>query len=446
LEADIRPDRTAGNHLGEAALALYGAVGHVAAPLASAFLRWRGTQGKEDNARRNERFGLARRARPAGSLIWVHASSVGETLAALPLVRRLTERGPTVLLTTGTVTAAQVAEPQIPPRAIHQFVPIDTPAAVARFLDHWRPDLVLFAESELWPTTLRALEHRAVPLAIVNARMSERSFRKWRTFPPLARAIFQRVDLFVAQTSADAARLSALGAERVLVSGNLKFDVPPPFADEAAVNAMRTEIGHRLVLVAASTHEGEEAAVISAHAELKRRGVQLLTILAPRHPGRGAAVSAEVAAAGLSFRLRSRQERIDPATDVFVADTIGEMGLWYRLADMAFLGGSLVPRGGQNPIEPAKLRVPILHGTLVGNFRDVYEALAAAGAARPVPDAATLAQTISPLVDNRVERERMADAAYRYVERSAGALDRTLEALDPYIAAFGMAHEAAVRA
>jgi 3-deoxy-D-manno-octulosonic-acid transferase len=445
LEADIGADRAAGNLLGETALSLYGVAGHVANPFAGALLSWRATRGREDSARRGERFGVARRTRPTGRLVWVHAASVGETLAVLPLVQRLTERGPTILLTTGTVTAAKVAATQIPSQAIHQFVPIDTPVAVGRFLDHWRPDLALFAESELWPTTLRALDHRAVPLVIVNARMSHRSFRRWRAFPSLARAILRRADLFLAQASIDAERLSSLGAGRVLVSGNMKFDVPPPSADEAVVNRMRAAIGDRPVLIAASTHEREETAVISAHAEAAGRGIRLLTIIAPRHPGRGSAVADEIAAAGFSCRRRSLQQPIDSTTDIFVADTIGEMGLWYRLADVAFLGGSLVPRGGQNPIEPAKLMVPILHGTLVGNFSDVYQALGAAGATRPVPDVAALTKAVGELIDNAGERERMAARAYQYVERTIGALDRTLEALEPYIAALDMPHEAAAR-
>jgi 3-deoxy-D-manno-octulosonic-acid transferase len=376
----------------------------------------------------------------------VHAASVGETVAAVPLVDRLIGFGSAVLLTTGTVTAAEVAKRRLPAGAIHQFVPIDTPASVARFLDYWRPGLALFAESELWPTMLRTLRQRALPLAVVNARMSERSFRSWHTVAPLARAVVGRAEVFLAQTLADAERLKALGAKRVVVCGNLKFDAPPPPADERAVAALRRAIGGRPVLVAASTHRGEETAVIAAHAKVASAGTRLLTILAPRHPERGDAVAAEIVAAAFRLSRRSKNEPIVAETDIYLADTIGEMGLWYRLADFAFLGGSMVQHGGQNPIEPAKLQVPILHGTHVGNFRDVYDALSAARAVIAVADADSLAAAVSRLIADPTERDRLKREARACVERFGGALDRTLGALQPYLSQLGLPDEAPPRA
>jgi 3-deoxy-D-manno-octulosonic-acid transferase len=217
--------RNPGGLLGEAALSVYGAVGRIGAPAASALLRWRERGGKEDLAHLGERWGHASAARPRGALVWVHCASVGETNAALPLIERLAARGLGLLLTTGTVAAAEISRARLPRGAIHQFMPMDVPAAVERFLDHWRPDLAIFAESELWPTMLRALRQRSLPLAVVNARMSERSFRSWHAFAPFARAVLGHADLFLAQTPADADRLRILGAERVTVCGNLKFDV-----------------------------------------------------------------------------------------------------------------------------------------------------------------------------------------------------------------------------
>ena len=426
--------------LGEAALTLYGVAGRLAAPFAGALLTQRGKRGKEDVARRGERFGRATLVRPAGPLVWVHAASVGETVALLPLAARLVERGPALLLTTGTVTAAQVAAARMPKGAVHQFVPIDTPNAVESFLDHWRPSLVIFAESELWPTMLRQISRRALPLIVANARISDRSFRSWSAVPPIARAIMGRIDLCLAQSPADAERLRALGARRVIVCGNLKFDVPPPPADSEALAATRSKIDGRSVLLAASTHPGEETAVIAAHAELAMRGAQLLTIVAPRHPERGEALAAEIGTAGLSCSRRSQGEPIGRNTGIYLADTIGEMGLWYRLADVAFLGGSMVPRGGQNPIEPVKLDVPVLHGSNVGNFREIYDALGTARAVLTVHDGASLAAAVGRLVDNPGERKRMAQAARACIERRAGALDRTLEALEPYLAGLGRDH------
>jgi 3-deoxy-D-manno-octulosonic-acid transferase len=445
-EAEIALARRPGGTFGEAALSLYGAAGRIGLPVAGAFLAWRARHGKEDASRRGERLGRAALKRPAGPLIWLHAASVGETVAAAPLIRRLRARGPTVLLTTGTVTAADVAARRLGEAMIHQFAPIDCPATVRHFLDHWRPDLALFAESELWPTTLKALGSRSLPLIVISARMSERSFRSWRAFPSLARAVVGRVELFLAQTLVDAERLRQLGAHRVDVCGNLKFDVPPPAADEAAVAQMRSAIGDRSVLVAASTHPGEEPAVIAAHAELARRGVQLVTVIAPRHPARGEEIADEIDAAGLRLRRRSLGEQIGEDTDIYLADTIGEMGLWYRLGDAAFLGGSLVPHGGQNPIEPAKLLVPVLHGTHVDNFRDVYDALTAAKAVIAVHDSTTLADAVRRLMADPVERDRMAREARACVERFTGALERTVEALQPYIETLLNEDNAATRA
>jgi 3-deoxy-D-manno-octulosonic-acid transferase len=316
---------------------------------------------------------------------------------------------------------------------IHQYQPIDVPAAVGRFLDHWRPDLALFVESELWPTTLAALGRRGIPLAVVNARMSERSFRRWNAAAPLARSILGRVDLWLAQSLDDAQRLRRLGAERLTVCGNLKFDAPPPPADEAEVARLRAVVDGKHVLVAASTHPGEEAAIIAAHATVSGAGSDLLTILAPRHPERGEALEKEITAAGLPCARRSRGARLTPESSIYLADTIGEMGLWYRLADAAFLGGSMVAKGGQNPIEPAKLRTPILHGEHVGNFRDVYAALAAANAVRTVRDGPEFAVVVRALMADRGERDRLAREAYACVERFTGALDRTLDALDRYL-------------
>lgn len=443
--ADIPSDKNPGGLVGEAVLSLYGAAGRVGAPVAGALLRWRERQGKEDAARRGERLGVAGRSRPAGPLIWVHAASVGETIAALPLIDRLAARGLMVLLTTVTITAAEVAKSRLPTGAIHQFVPIDTPGAVDRFLDHWRPSLALFTESELWPTMLKALSRRSLPLAVINARISERSFRSWRTFAPVAHAVLGRAELFLAQTPADAERLKTLGAKRVVVCGNLKFDVPPPPVDDTALAVLRQQINGRPTLVAASTHPGEEAVIIAAHMDLKEAGTRVLTILAPRHPDRGDAVAALVDNAGLIFGRRSRGDPIGEETAIYLGDTIGEMGIWYRLADVAFLGGSMVPRGGQNPIEPAKLMVPILHGRHVGNFREVYDALAAADAVAAVGDAASLANTVRLLIQTPGERERLARNALGCIEKLAGALERTLDALEPFVAPLCQKHEASDR-
>jgi 3-deoxy-D-manno-octulosonic-acid transferase len=430
---DLGPGRAPGGFVGETALSLYGAAGHFAEPLVGSFLNWRRKRGKEDATRGSERFGRTNRARPDGPLIWLHASSVGETVSALPLIERLVAAGTTVLLTTSTVTAAQIADSRLAAGAIHQFVPVDTPQAVDRFLEHWRPGLVLFAESELWPTTLRAIARHSVPLVLVNARMSERSFRAWQAFVPIARAVLGRTAHCLAQSAQDGARLEALGARRVRVCGNLKFDAPPPPAEPSELLRLRRELSGRPVFLAASTHPGEEGPVLAAHRELLGQNPGLLTILAPRHPQRGEALESEVLKAGLSISRRSRREPLSATTDVYLADTIGEMGLWYRLADLAFLGGSLAPRGGQNPIEPAKLGVPIIRGPHVGNFREVYDALAAAEGVRCVENGAELSAAAGQLLARRPERDELARNARDCIQQFTGALDRTMASLEPYL-------------
>jgi 3-deoxy-D-manno-octulosonic-acid transferase len=432
--------------VGRLTLTLYGGLGRLAEPVLGLVLDQRARRGKESGERRGERLGVASAARPDGPLIWIHAASIGETMSVLPLVSRLIEQGLGVLLTTGTVTSAEIAERRLAGGAIHQYVPIDTPGAVKRFLDHWRPDLALFTESELWPTLLASLRQRGVRLLLVNGRLSQRSARRWGRAPIAARTVLSLVDLVLAQTTVDAERFRALGAPHVAVCGNLKFDVPAPPADPAELEALREGLAGRAVFLAASTHPGEEAVVLEAHALLRKQTPNLLTMIAPRHPARGPEVQSAAAQAGRASALRSQGEAIHNATEIYVADTIGEMGLWYRLAGATFLGGSIVPHGGQNPIEPAKLGVPILHGPDVSNFTEVYRALAEVGSVGEVTDAAGLASAVLRILTNHEAAERTACEARACVERLAGAVDRTLAALEPDLKAMRARGDAAHRA
>lgn len=421
------------DRLGEAALRIYGAAGRLGEPLVDRLLERRRKRGKEDSLRLGERLGIAGRERPQGPLVWVHAASVGETNAVLPLVSRLVERDLAVLLTTGTVTSAEVAARRLPELALHQFAPVDTPGALRRFLDHWRPGLALFAESELWPGSLTALAEASVPLVLVNARLSPRSFRGWNRARPLARALLRRTQACLAQTVADARRFEALGAADVRVCGNLKFDAPPLPVDPDELARLRRAAANRPVLLAASTHPGEETAMIDVHRALAVERPDLLTIIVPRHPERGAEIAAALASAGLDHGRRGEAGDL-AGKSVYVADTIGELGLWYSLADVAVLGGSFVPHGGQNPIEPARLGVPILSGEHVTNFRDVYDALHEARAVRTLATG-DLAAAIGELLGDPAERQRMSREAHACVDRFTGAVERTLEALAPALAA-----------
>ena len=329
---------------------------------------------------------------------------------------------------------------------MHQYVPLDLPGPVTAFLDHWKPELALFVESEIWPGILGRLRSRSVPFVLVNARMSERSWRRWRGSGPLGRAIMQRIGLCIAQTAVDGRRFADLGIARVEIAGNLKFDVPAPDFDADALEALRGEIGGRPVFVAASTHEGEETTILNVHRRLRREVPDLLTIIIPRHPDRGDAIAAEMQAADLVSARRSAGEPIGADTGVFLADSLGEMGLWLRLGTVAFLGASLVPLGGHNPIEPAKTGVPMLHGPHVANFADIFAMLADARASICVEDEDALALALARLLADQGERDRLAREARACVERQAGALDRTMAALDPYLPARSDAPEEAAHA
>jgi len=416
-----------------AALRTYRLLSAAAAPLARLALSRRAKRGKEHGSRLAERRGLARLARPDGSLIWLHGASVGELSSVLPLIERIVKRGIGVLVTTGTVTSSGLAEQRLPRGVIHQFVPLDVPNYVRRFLDHWRPDLALFVESDLWPNIIIETSTRGVPIILVNGRLSENSFRRWNYLRGSMVNLLQRFDLCLASTQADAERLGAMGAPRVVTAGNLKLDVPAPPADRTELAALRDAVAGRPLIAAASTHAGEESAVIDAHRRLRANFPGLLTLIAPRHPERGPGVLELAAVAGLKAGLRSRGALPDAATEIYVADTMGELGLIYRLAPVVFIGGSLVRHGGQNPIEAAKLGAAILHGPHVWNFAEIYGALDQAHGAEPVADAEQLTAGLAAWLRDPATRDRAAQAARTTVENLSGALDRTLASLEPYL-------------
>jgi 3-deoxy-D-manno-octulosonic-acid transferase len=414
-------------------LRAYKLLSTAATPLAPTLLSRRLRLGKEDPERLDERYGASRIDRPRGPLVWVHGASVGELLAVIPLVERIRSKEFAVLCTTGTVSSAQVAEQRLPKSVIHQFVPIDAPRFVQRFFDHWKPDLALFVESDLWPNLIITAKARNVPLVLVNGRVSERSFNRWRIIPSTIGALLRRFDLCLAQSASHASRYRDLGAPRITTTGNLKLDVPEPPADAAALAALRAAVSNRPVIAAASTHPGEETALIDAHRRLTNTFPHLLTIIAPRHPDRGPGVVEIANAAGLSTGLRSRGAQPEPADDIYVVDTMGELGLVYRVAPIVFVGGSLASHGGQNPIEPIKLGAAILHGPHVWNFSEIYEALDAAHGADLVADVSKLAVRLGALLKDAKQRAGLVAAGRETVKTLGGALERTLAALDPYL-------------
>ena len=406
----------------------------LAAPGLRVMLRVRLAQGKEELGRLPERYGIDPTPRPPGRLLWLHAASVGETTSVLPVLWPLLEQAAdlTVLFTTGTVTAARLLQQRLTPeqtgRVLHRFVPLDVPAWAARFVDHWRPDAAAFLESELWPNLLAACRVREIPLMLLNARLSARSFARWRRAPGLARDVLGGFALVHARSESDAARLRLLGARRVEAPGDLKFAAPPLPCDPAELESLRTRLAGRPVWLAASTHPGEEALVFAAHRWLAARYTDLLTILVPRHPERGAAIALE--AAPLAVTRRGLGEAPPSGPGIWIADTLGELGLWYRLVPIAFVGRSLVPPGGgQNPLEPARLGCAVVVGPHTANFEAHIALLRDAEALAAVRDAAELAGFVEQMLADPPTGRAMGCRGQVGVQRQGRLVEQTAEAM-----------------
>lgn len=422
------------------AFATYLAVSSVIEPVAERVLARRAAAGKEDPDRLDERRGIALALRPKAPLVWMHAASVGEALAVQELIRRLTEARPDVhvLVTTGTRTSAEILKARLPDRARHQFIPLDAKRFVRRFLRHWHPDLAVWTESELWPRLIYETDRAGIPTMLLNARMSKASHDSWRWVPAFAASVLGRFDLVLAQDRATGRYLRRLGVrpDRLQVIGTLKEGAQVLPYDEGIRANFAKDLGTRPVWLAASTHPGEEEAVADAHRHLLRSAFRLLLILAPRHPERGDALADFLRQKGFTVAQRSRGESLADDTQVYLADTLGEMGLWYRLAPISFVGGSLTDRGGHNPFEPAALGSAILHGPHTGNFADIYERLGEAGASITVRDTTSLIAAVEKLLapDHAAD---LAHAAWDVSSRGAEVTDQTLQVLLNHLPASG---------
>lgn len=424
---------TARDPLPEAGMKLkgYARAMSLARPVAPLVLGHRERQGKEDPKRRPERLGVPSLPRPEGTLAWFHAASVGETNAVLPVIQALLERRPdlSVLLTSGTVTSAGLAARRLPPRAMHQYVPLDIPEYARAFLAHWRPDLTVFTESEIWPNLILETHRAGRPLALVNARMSPRSFKRWQRRRDVSAPLFSRFTLILAQNERLARRFSELGGRDVRAVGNLKIDAPPPPVDAAGRERLEAAIGDRPLLVAASTHEGEELIIAEAHRVLAREFDGLVTLIAPRHPERGTGLAEDLKARGFNVAQRSAGALPDARTEIYIADTIGELGTFYAMSPVAFVGGSLVDRGGQNPIEAVRHGAAVITGPSWRNFADEYTALIKRSGAIEVRNAADIADAIRRLAQDSAELDRMRAGAKAALAELSGALALTVEAL-----------------
>ena len=419
------------------ALILYTLLTRMLQPLAPRLLDARVKRGKEDDARVDERLGVAGLPRPEGDLIWLHGVSVGETLSLLPVVERIQKARPdlTILVTSGTLTSATLLAQRLPAGVIHQFAPVDAPSAVAAFLDHWKPSVGVFVESELWPNLILAARKRGVKLALVSARITEKTAKGWVRFPGAAHEILTSFDRVLPQDEASAATFQTLGA-RIDGLINLKLSGAPLPHDPADFIKLSEAIGDRPVVVAASTHEGEEAAIVQALGSLNQ---PICLILVPRHPDRGPEIATALTRDGRRFALRSRGGALTSDTDVYVADTLGELGLFLRLADVVIMGGSFAPAlgqppvGGHNPLEPARIGKPAISGPDASNWAGVTQALQEAGGLIMVASPADLPHVVGPLLADPAAAKAMGERARRAAAEAETGLERLVEALRPLL-------------
>lgn len=414
-------------------LGAYRLFGSAIYPFMGPFLHLRARRGKEERRRRYERYGYSSEDKPEGPLVWFHAASVGEAMAVLALVERVHALGIHAVLTTGTVTSAEIVRERLPKTAFHQYVPLDLKPAVTRFLDHWKPDLAVFTESEIWPTTIQKLKKDNIPQVLVNARMSDKSFKRWKSASNVAEELFDCFAHVAAQSEIDATRFRKLGARPVTFTGNLKVDTKSlPVNDADLAHMIRQCVG-RPTWIAASTHKGEEEIILNIHKELKLEFPNLLTVLVPRHPDRRDEIGNLIRQNKLKFCQRSKRENISPDCDIYLGDTIGEMGLYIRMAPIIFMGRSLAVFGGQNALEPAAIGAAILSGNNVSNFRDVYKNLLKNNGVRLVKDGNMLQSNLSFLLKNPSECAKMIIGGKKTVDEMSGALEKTIEVLDSYV-------------
>ena len=407
-----------------ALIRLYAGAANLMAPLAyrriAAKLKAQGI----NPARLPERMGRARLPRPNGPLIWFHAASVGESLSVLRLITHMGAANPNwwFLLTTGTASSAEVLAKRLPPRCVHQFAPLDARAAMGRFLGHWQPTAAIFVESELWPQMLIQTHARGIPLALINARLSDKSARRWRRFPKSARYLLGQFALIQTQDARTTAHLHDLGLSHAQTGQNLKSISSPLPYNEADLTHLRASLEDRPLWLALSTHPGEDEIMLKAHQSLLKAHPGLLLILVPRHPARVGDIETLITDHSLQYQKRSTGEQITRESQVYLADTIGETGLWLALCPITCICGSFTPTGGHNPYEPAHAGSAILHGSHTANFAQAYADLEANNAALPVNNAATLAKTLTKLLSTPAELDQIRQNARAFAARQDDTL------------------------
>lgn len=400
------------------------------------YIEKRKKMGKEDVKRFNERVGRPTKPRPEGRLIWLHGASVGESISMLPLINRLLEIYPDahVMVTTGTTTSAEVMAKRLPERAFHQYLPIDNPVFAARFVRHWQPTIALWFESEFWPAMLSTIKRRNIPLILINGRISNKSFKRWQQFDFVIKELLDCFTACLGQSEEDAYRLRALGAKDAMCLGNLKYAGLPIPVDEEKKEEIQDEIGERPVWLASSTHSDEEVKIGRHLKDLVAKHSGLLTIIAPRHPNRGVEIKNALREKyQLNVALRSANEKIMPETEVYIADTIGEMGIWYELCPIVFIGGSLIPHGGQNFMEPSRCRDAVIVGPHMHNFTDAMNRAKRADGIIQVDETVDLIDMVDQLLSNKELLEAKRSLAYNWATSEAKVLDGIAEKIQGYM-------------
>ncbi len=392
----------------------------------------RAKRGKEEPDRLSERRGKPSQLRPKDSLVWIHAASIGEVVSTLSLIRRLLDKYQklSILVTTGTVTSAKIMADALPERAMHQYFPYDVAYWGRRFLNHWQPDLVFWVESELWPNILTEIYSRAIPLIMLNGRLSDKAFQRWRRVPSLSNKVLAGFNICFAQSQQDADRLQTLGASKVKVSSNLKFAASPLPVDKTELDKVKRMIGNRPVWLASSTHQGEEEQIAKAHSIVQQSVKDALCIIVPRHPERGDRIRTQLTQQSFVVNQRSANENIQPNTEIYLADTLAELGLFYRLSPVVFVGGSLVNIGGHNIIEPAQLECAIIHGNHMDNSQEVTKLFSAFQANCQIKDANELARIIAELLTSPTLLKQMVQAAQQVVSTQTQSLEAMLSEID----------------
>lgn len=395
------------------------------------YIRKRKKERKEHPTRFNERLGNYKVPRPQGKLYWMHGASVGESVSMLPLIDKLLKEDPelSILVTTGTLTSAEIMAKRLPKRAFHQFIPFDVPAFAQKLIKHFKPDAVLWFESELWPSLLSEIKKAKIPLVLVNGRISDKSFETWKKFKFVSKELLGYFSLCLGQSEQDKNRLILLGAPKADCVGNLKFAGMPLPVDESKLNVLKEQIGDRPVFLLSSTHNDEEERFALYLPWFKDNVDRVLTIVVPRHPNRGDDIVRMYRCRYFNVAQRSREEDITPETDIYVADTIGEMGLWYALSSISFIGGSLIPHGGQNFMEAARDKNAVLVGPNMQNFAEMmnrarfYDAVYQVGSAEEAVE-----EAITLFRDENLLRERQ-EKAYLWTQKEEAVLDGIVNAL-----------------